>query len=317
MGGAAEMAARGWVAALLIAVVEIAVLADVGDSISRTADVGDSSEIDGVAEAELRKSDEEDLGEMNESDSLQQDDQQEWARRRVKKAVKKAAKKVAKKLAKTKARAKVVKKPTFYQHCDYKGYAVALSAAVPDVKKVNIKNDDLSSIVIPAGWTVTVYEHTNYKGKSQVFGEGKYSCLTKFKMKGSSNSWNDQVSSIRVGSAAAHRNAEKARDAARQKSKAAEAKTKKRVRDADVKAKNKNQADVRKLNKKKRSERNAKKKKQDGKNKAEKDRKKLSAANAKAKSVSARRARLKGAAKAARKRAIEKGKKLASARKRD
>lgn len=52
-------------------------------------------------------------------------------------------------------------------------------------------NDKISSIRIPSGWEITVYEHENFKGVSRI--------LTKdWSVTGPNDPWNDKISSIQV-----------------------------------------------------------------------------------------------------------------------
>jgi len=88
--------------------------------------------------------------------------------------------------------------PTFYQHCNFRGYKKSLTRSTNWVRRVRIKNDDLSSIVVPRGWVVTVYQHAHYKGKKMtIVGPKKVSCLVRNKMN-RHRTWNDQISSIAV-----------------------------------------------------------------------------------------------------------------------
>merc|ERR1712096_235528 len=88
--------------------------------------------------------------------------------------------------------------PTFYQHCNFRGYKKSLTRSTNWVRRVRIKNDDLSSIVVPRGWVVTVYQHAHYKGrKMTIVGPKKVSCLVRNKMN-RHRTWNDQISSIAV-----------------------------------------------------------------------------------------------------------------------
>merc|ERR1719311_178765 len=56
--------------------------------------------------------------------------------------------------------------PVVYQHCNFGGYHRTIKRSVNWVHKLKIKNDDLSSIKVPAGKCVRLYEHINYKGRS-------------------------------------------------------------------------------------------------------------------------------------------------------
>merc|ERR1711959_760249 len=68
--------------------------------------------------------------------------------------------------------------------------------STPWVVKNGLKNDDLSSIKVPQGYSATIYEHWKYGGKKKTFGPGNFACLTQYKM--NSKSWNDQISSIKI-----------------------------------------------------------------------------------------------------------------------
>merc|ERR1711959_351590 len=106
---------------------------------------------------------------------------------------KKKKKKLPKKVAEKRY---LTAKPTFYKHCNYGGYAVGLTRSTPWVVKNGLKNDDISSIKVPQGYSATIYEHLKYGGKKKTFGPGNFACLTQYKM--NSKSWNDQISSIKI-----------------------------------------------------------------------------------------------------------------------
>merc|ERR1712100_787887 len=99
-------------------------------------------------------------------------------------------------------------KPTFYKHCNYGGYAIGLRKSSSWIVKDGLKNDDLSSLKVPKGYTATVYQHWKYGGKKKTFGPGSYSCLTKYRMKGRTT-WNDQISSIKIAKVGAKKQAPK------------------------------------------------------------------------------------------------------------
>lgn len=82
---------------------------------------------------------------------------------------------------------------TVYQHCDYKGYKVNLAPGNYDLKDLarrGIRNDDLSSIRVRAGYEITVYQHHHFTGRSLKFRSSD-KCLV-------NNGFNDIISSIRV-----------------------------------------------------------------------------------------------------------------------
>merc|ERR1719375_365080 len=101
--------------------------------------------------------------------------------------------------------------PVVYQHCNFGGYKKVLRHSTNWVRKLGIKNDDLSSIKVPAGKCVVLYQHAHYRGKSwKICGTmsrpKNISCFVHHKMLGG-KTWNDQVSSIKVLSATASRRA--------------------------------------------------------------------------------------------------------------
>jgi len=113
----------------------------------------------------------------------------------------KLAKHDEKKFKKGVIRRKIIrskKAPAVYQHCNFGGYKKVLRHSTNWVKKLGIRNDDLSSIKVPAGKCVILYQHIHYRGKSwKICGKTEVKCFVHHKMLGG-KSWNDQVSSIRV-----------------------------------------------------------------------------------------------------------------------
>lgn len=78
---------------------------------------------------------------------------------------------------------------TIYQHADYKGASKKFYPGKYDMKQLGIGNDVLSSISIPNGMAVRVYEHWHFSGKSQEYVKST---------KNVGKAWNDRVSSIHV-----------------------------------------------------------------------------------------------------------------------
>jgi hypothetical protein len=76
-----------------------------------------------------------------------------------------------------------------YEDCGFRGQRSVLTEGSFRNYQLGIGNDEISSIRIPIGWTVTVYEHDNFQGQSQSF-TGNTDCLPP--------NWNDRISSIRV-----------------------------------------------------------------------------------------------------------------------
>ncbi len=61
---------------------------------------------------------------------------------------------------------------TFYQHADYAGTAVSLSKGnytLAQLQAAGIPNDWVSSLRIPAGWTVEIYQNDNFGGTKWTF----------------------------------------------------------------------------------------------------------------------------------------------------
>lgn len=78
---------------------------------------------------------------------------------------------------------------TLHEDCNYKGRQSVLEPGNYSTYQMKISNDRLSSIQIPAGMKVTIYEHKNYGGKSKTF-TGNILCLDA--------EWNDLTSSVVV-----------------------------------------------------------------------------------------------------------------------
>jgi hypothetical protein len=82
---------------------------------------------------------------------------------------------------------------TVYQHCNFGGYGVTLSAGRYTLRQLQargIKNDDLSSLRMRGGGSIRMYQHDNFQGQSWLFNSDN-SCFVNNKM-------NDVVSSIVV-----------------------------------------------------------------------------------------------------------------------
>lgn len=94
------------------------------------------------------------------------------------------------------------KRVKLYQHCNFRGKRHDLGIGeYRDVRQKGIKNDDMSSIVIPAGLKCTLYEDANFGGASKTFGsrheEVRVSCLLKTPMY-NGKTWNDKLTSIKI-----------------------------------------------------------------------------------------------------------------------
>ncbi len=80
---------------------------------------------------------------------------------------------------------------TIYEECNFRGRSADLYAGNFRSEVMKLGNDRLSSINIPNGFKVTIYEHDGFGGRSQTF-MSTISCLPA--------EWNDMASSIVVES---------------------------------------------------------------------------------------------------------------------
>ena len=83
---------------------------------------------------------------------------------------------------------------TVYQHSDFCGFGIALGPgeyALSDLNEIGgvSANDCISSLKVPAGYAVIVYEHDHFQGESARFSEDAPFVGTE---------WNDRISSIIV-----------------------------------------------------------------------------------------------------------------------
>jgi len=58
-----------------------------------------------------------------------------------------------------------------YQDADYQGASQELSEGSYDIDSLEFGNDQLSSLKVPPGFKVTLYEHANFEGRSISFTE--------------------------------------------------------------------------------------------------------------------------------------------------
>jgi hypothetical protein len=82
-------------------------------------------------------------------------------------------------------------KAKFYEHCDYQGSVSELGVGDYDVGAMGIGNDIISSVKIPSGLKVILYEHGNFQGKT-VELTSDTPCLV------NNNGFNDITSGIKV-----------------------------------------------------------------------------------------------------------------------
>ena len=89
---------------------------------------------------------------------------------------------------------------TLFADCNFAGKSAEVSfGEYASMEKAGFGNDVLSSIKIPKGLKVQVFEHNDFKGDTIEFIED-ISCLTKFKQ-GKVRNWNDRVSSLKISKA--------------------------------------------------------------------------------------------------------------------
>lgn len=81
-------------------------------------------------------------------------------------------------------------KATFYYHCWYDGPSSQLGRGNYDMNQMGLPNDSISSVRVPAGLTVVLYEHAGFQGRSVTLTSDAV-CLV-------NNGFNDQTSSIRI-----------------------------------------------------------------------------------------------------------------------
>jgi hypothetical protein len=78
---------------------------------------------------------------------------------------------------------------TVYRDCGFKGQAQSFDEGWYTVNQLGIGNDEISSIWIPKGWIITVYEDDNFQGRRQLL-KNTTDCLP--------DDWNDEISSVHI-----------------------------------------------------------------------------------------------------------------------
>ena len=80
---------------------------------------------------------------------------------------------------------------TIFENCSFQGKSRSLAVGdYSDVEKLNIRNDSISSIQIPEGLQITLFEDERFRGNSVVISTSE-TCLNR--------AWDNQASSIKVG----------------------------------------------------------------------------------------------------------------------
>jgi hypothetical protein len=86
----------------------------------------------------------------------------------------------------------------FFKDCNYTGYAVSLapgSYTLTKLQSYGILNDDISSLTVESGYSVTLYWDDNYAGAT-LGKNASDACLV-------DDGWNDKVSSVVISGASA------------------------------------------------------------------------------------------------------------------
>ncbi|WP_010182664.1 beta/gamma crystallin-related protein [Aquimarina agarilytica] len=96
---------------------------------------------------------------------------------------------------------KITPQVMVYKDCGFNGKSVVLKSGnytISQLANLGILNDDISSIKIPNGYKMTIYQHNNFRGYNASFTSDT-KCLSNIK-KGRTNdsNWNDDISSIRI-----------------------------------------------------------------------------------------------------------------------
>jgi len=81
---------------------------------------------------------------------------------------------------------------SFFEHCDYQGAVSRLRPGRYNIGQMGIRNDSISSLRVPPGLWVSIYEHANFSGQSRHFSSD-VRCLV-------NHGFNDVTSSIVVHS---------------------------------------------------------------------------------------------------------------------
>jgi hypothetical protein len=61
-----------------------------------------------------------------------------------------------------------------YSDANYRGASQRLAPGRYDLRDIMIGNDQVSSVLVPSGWRVTLYEHAGFKGYSRVYTTDTY-----------------------------------------------------------------------------------------------------------------------------------------------
>ncbi len=84
---------------------------------------------------------------------------------------------------------------TLFVDCPFSGTSVSLSVGDYNVNQIGLPNDSISSVRVPSGLQLTLFEHSDFGGASVAITSDA-SCLN-------DRGWNDRASSLRVRAAPA------------------------------------------------------------------------------------------------------------------
>ncbi len=79
---------------------------------------------------------------------------------------------------------------TLFVDCPFAGTSVSLGPGDYNMNQIGLPNDSISSVRVPSGLQLVLYEHSNFEGASVVVVDDA-TCLT-------DRGWNDRASSLRV-----------------------------------------------------------------------------------------------------------------------
>lgn len=85
-----------------------------------------------------------------------------------------------------------------YEDCDFMGRAVLHGEGNYDMNNMGLANDTISSIVVPKGYSITVYEHSGFQGFAHTMnGPTMVNCLSSIYMRPFKN-WKGNISSFKI-----------------------------------------------------------------------------------------------------------------------
>ena len=82
---------------------------------------------------------------------------------------------------------------TLFVNCPFSGTSVSLGLGDYNMNQIGLPNDSISSVRVPSGLRLVLFEHSNFEGASVAITDDA-ACLT-------DRGWNDRASSVRVHAA--------------------------------------------------------------------------------------------------------------------